>query len=112
SSVDLLLRWKDAADADAIAEFWRRKQGALTAFLRARLSTKMRRRLDPDDLAQSVFGAFSVRLRDGIIDVKAGDNVWALLASIALHKLYRRVAFENAARRSLGREESLGGDPR
>jgi hypothetical protein len=112
SSVDLLLRWRDGNDADAMAEFWDRKHDRITALLRARLSPKLRRRVDPDDLAQSAFGSFCVGLRERRINIEAGDNVWQLLAAIALHKLYRRVAFENAARRSLDREESLGGDPR
>ena len=110
SSVELLLRWRDQADEQAMAEFWNRHHPRVTGLLHRRMSPMLRRRLDADDLAQSVFGTFCARLRDGRIEVEAGRPPWRLLATIALRKLFRRIEFEKAARRSLDGEESLGGE--
>ena len=48
-SGDLLARWR-AGDADAAAEIFRRYADRLIALARGRLSAKLARRIDPEDV--------------------------------------------------------------
>lgn len=111
SSVELLLRWRDCGDEQAVAEFWHRHHARVTALLRTRVSRKLGRRLDAEDLAQSAFGTFCARVRDGRILIDRGRRPSWLLTTIALRKLFRRLEREKAGCRSLDKEESHGGVP-
>jgi RNA polymerase sigma-70 factor (ECF subfamily) len=85
--------------ADVVRRFARR----LTALARQRLSPATRRRLDPEDIVQSVFLTYFHRYaRDGQA-VADWDGMWALLACITVRKCARgaRQAAREAAEAAL-----------
>ena len=102
-SRELLERYQrgDATAADVIFD---RYTNRLLALARSRLSPKLARRVDADDVVQSTYRSFFAHAREGEF-VAAGDgDLWRLLAAITLHKLSRQSQRHRAAKRSLDRE--------
>jgi hypothetical protein len=65
TSVELLRSWLYQNDATALTVFFDRYMRQLRATLRKKISPKLRRRLDPEDILQSACRSFAVRLCDG-----------------------------------------------
>jgi eukaryotic-like serine/threonine-protein kinase len=107
-SAQLVARYCDG-DELAAAALFERYAGRLARLAASRLSRKLARRTDPDDVVQSAFRSFFVRVRDGRLAVGTEDRLWTLLAPIALHKLYRHVRHHRAERRSIDAEEMPSG---
>ena len=70
----------------------------------SRLSPKLARRIDPDDVVQSVYRSFFIRARQGEFTADRDGDLWRLLATITLHKLGRQAKHHRAAKRSLDYE--------
>ena len=105
SSAQLVARYRDG-DEIAAAALFERYAGRLTRLAASRLSRKLARRTDPEDVVQSAFRSFFVRVRDGRLAVGGVDQLWKLLAPIALHKLYGQARHHRAERRSIDAEET------
>lgn len=75
---------------------------------RERLSQRMARRVDPEDIVQSVFRTFFGRLKEGHFTLETEDDLGKILVSITIRKVLRQVAFHRAAKRDPGREEDAG----
>jgi RNA polymerase sigma-70 factor (ECF subfamily) len=86
-------------DEDAAAHLFQRYGRRLTALVRARTSHSLATRIDPDDVVQSVFRTFFLRVRDGHYDVPAGAQLWGLLLTITLSKLRDHENYHLAAKR-------------
>ena len=97
-------------DEDAAAEVVRRLAARLNALARAQLDTWVRRKVDPEDVTQSVFLSFFTRYEAGRFDVASWDELWRLLAVIAAHKCTNRAVYFGAKRRNAGAEVPLS-DP-
>ena len=108
TSVELLLRWQKSPDQQAAQELVRRYMARLIGLARTQLSAKMNRRVDPEDVAQSVFRTLFLRIRDGRLVPQPGDGLWQLLATLAMRAVLRKVEHHRAGKRSLEREESWG----
>lgn len=108
-SPDLLTRYQqgDAAAADAIVARYTKR---LLALARSRLSPKLARRIDADDVLQSTYRSFFVHAKEGEIVASADGDLWQLLASITLHKLGRQSQRHLAKKRSLRREADRQSD--
>ena len=102
-SQELLARFQhgDATAADAI---FARYTSRLLALARSRLSPKLARRIDADDVVQSTYRSFFIRARQGEFVAEHEGDLWRLLATITLHKVGRQAEHHNAAKRSLERE--------
>lgn len=109
-SAELLARWR-AGDAHAAEELFDDYGARLVALARSRLSAKLARRLDPEDLVQSAFRSFFHGLEQGRYAVAQTGDLWRLLVAITLHKLYRKARHHAAGKRAVGREEVLGPRP-
>ena len=109
----LLARWR-AGDEQAAAELFRRYATRLTALARHRLSAKLAARLDPEDVVQSVYRSFFAGARQGRYDLERGGDLWRLLVSMTLHKLYGQVKRHTSGKRAIAREQASGNadDPR
>ncbi len=79
----------------------------LITLARSRLSKKLARRLDPEDIVQSACRSFFENAQAGHYDVRDSDDLWRLLAAITVHKSLRQVKRHSAAKRAVG-EESAG----
>src|SRR5262249_61833539 len=82
----LLARWREG-DQQAAAEIFRRYVGRLIGIVQARLSAKLARRVDPEDVVQSAYRSFFAGARNGQYDLPLGRDLWRLLVAITLHKL-------------------------
>lgn len=103
-SAELVGRWSQG-DQAAADELFRRYIGRLTALARGRMSARLARRLDAEDVALSAYRSFFVRARDGRVVIEQSGDLWRLLAAIALNKLHRTVLHHRADKRSMDREQ-------
>ena len=100
TSLVLLERFRSGDDSAAEALFARYFE-RLTLLARSRLSARLARRTDPEDIVQSVYRSFFVGVREGRYTLGRGGDLWRLLASITKHKLLRQVRHQSADRRSV-----------
>jgi RNA polymerase sigma-70 factor (ECF subfamily) len=121
TSLVLLERFRGGDDSAAEALFVRYFE-RLTLLARSRLSARLARRTDPEDIVQSVYRSFFLGAREGRYTLGRGGDLWRLLASMTRHKLLRQVRHQTADRRSIdlecswdqldeGRSLSRGTDP-
>jgi DNA-directed RNA polymerase specialized sigma24 family protein len=106
SSFVLLERYR-AGDDRAAEAIFARYFGRLTALARSRLSRRVARRTDPEDIVLSVYRSFFLDARAGRFALSRGGDLWRLLASITKHKLLRQARHHGADRRSVGLEVPL-----
>jgi RNA polymerase sigma factor (sigma-70 family) len=76
----------------------------LRALARARMSRRLARRVDPDDVVMSAYRSFFVAARDGRTSVPEDDDLWPLLAIVTLRKVARQARRHAAGVRSTERE--------
>jgi RNA polymerase sigma factor (sigma-70 family) len=105
----LLHQWR-AGDQKAAREIVERYVDRLLDLARRRLSQRLARRVDPEDIVQSVFRTFFGRARAGQFHVEDPDDLCKLLMRITLHKTLRQAAFHRAAKRDLNQEAGSGPD--
>jgi RNA polymerase sigma-70 factor (ECF subfamily) len=96
-----LLRRLRAGSEDAATELYVRYARRLRALARANTSAHLARRVDAEDIVQSVFRIFFTGASQGLYDVPAGDDLWKLLLVIALNKLRGEGVFHRAAKRDV-----------
>src|SRR5712691_3278020 len=100
SDTSLLRRFRLGSE-DAAAELYRRYAPRLRRLARRQCSSVLARRVDADDIVQSVFCAFFQAARKGYYDVPDGEDLWKLLLVIALNKMRSSQTFHLAARRAV-----------
>jgi len=107
TSLVLLERFRDGDDRAADALFARYFE-RLTLLAHSRLSPRLARRTDPEDIVMSAYRSFFVGVRAGRFSLGRGGDLWRLLASITKHKLLRQARHDRAERRSVDTEFLLG----
>ncbi len=100
SDRSLLVRLRKGEQDAATALYFRYAQ-RLRALVRARCSGQLARRLEPDDIVQSVFRRFFRRVLQGDYDVPPGEELWGLLLVIALNKIRSEETFHRAGKRDV-----------
>jgi RNA polymerase sigma-70 factor, ECF subfamily len=95
-----------AGDADAAAQVFRRFADRLIALARSRLSRRLRAKVDPEDVLQSVCKSFFLRHAEGQFDLKDWDSLWSLLTVIAVRKCGRWQEHFHTQGRALAAEVS------
>ena len=108
-SRELLDRYRDGDDA-AAAPLFERYSARLLALVRSRLSQRLQRRIDPEDVVQSAYRSFFVHARAAEFTAEEDGDLWRLLDSITLHKLWRQAKHHRARKRALDRERHGVGD--
>ena len=91
-------------DDQAAEELFARYVDRLTRLARSRLSPKLAARTDPEDVVMSAYRSFFVGARDGRFSLSRSGDIWRLLVSITMHKLYRQARRHQAASRSISSE--------
>jgi RNA polymerase sigma-70 factor (ECF subfamily) len=87
-------------DKEAARNLFDRYVDRLVALARRRMSQSLASRVDPEDVVQSVFRTFFVRLQDGKFQLHQQDDPCKLLVQITIHKTLRQVAYQKAAKRN------------
>jgi len=85
-----------AGDEGAAAEVFRRFAGRLIALAHAELDARLRRKVDPEDIVQSVYRSFFTRHRAGQFDLATWDALWSLLTVITVRKCLNRAKYYRA----------------
>ncbi len=102
---DLALLLRESVSCETGArELVDRYLARLTALAGSRLSTTLRRRLDPEDIVLSAFRSFFVAARTGRFDATTEGDLWSLLATITLRKLAHQARRHRSEKRSVLRE--------
>ncbi|MDG3007236.1 sigma-70 family RNA polymerase sigma factor [Paludisphaera mucosa] len=109
TSIVLLERFRDGDDRAAEALFARYFE-RLASLARSRLSMRLARRTDPEDVALSAYRSFFVAAREGRYVLGRGGDLWRLLSAIACHKILKQARREGAAKRSRHVEAPLDQD--
>lgn len=105
-SFDNLMGRLHARDQRAAAEVFGRYAGRLIALARTRLDARLRSKVDPEDVLQSVFRSFFRRQAAGQFELEDWDDLWSLLVRITLRKSGRTAAAFHAERRDIRKELS------
>jgi RNA polymerase sigma-70 factor, ECF subfamily len=105
-SARLVARWRDG-DQGAAAELFDRFTQRLLALARSRLSDRLARRVDAEDVVQSAYRSFFIGARNGRFVLQRSGDLWRLLAAITLHKARRQIEHHTAGKRAVGREAAL-----
>jgi RNA polymerase sigma-70 factor (ECF subfamily) len=98
-----LVRRLQQGQADASTELYLRYAERLLALTAAQSAPDLARRVDPEDIVQSVFRTFFRRASLGHYTVPDGEEIWKLLLVIALNKVRATGAFHRAAKRDVRR---------
>src|SRR5262245_8880200 len=105
-SGDLVARWR-AGDQQAAEQLFHRYAQRLIALTRSRLPSLLSRRVDAEDVVQSVYRSFFAGAREGRYDLRQGGDLWQLLVTITFHKLYHQVKRNTREKRAIEREQSF-----
>jgi RNA polymerase sigma-70 factor (ECF subfamily) len=103
-----LLRRLQHGQADASTELYLRYAERLLALAAAQTAPDLARRVDPEDIVQSVFRTFFRRASLGHYTIPEGEEIWKLLLVIALNKVRAVAVFHRAAKRDVRR--TFGGE--
>ena len=107
NSVDLLARWKGGDETAATALF-DRYVNRLVALARSRLSDRMQRRVEPEDVVQSAYRSFFRKAGEDRYSLEKSGDLWKLMAAITISKVRGEVEFHTAQKRRVYAEESIG----
>lgn len=88
----------------AATDVVRRYGDSLHRIADSRLSPALKRRLDADDVMQSVFRTFFRRVRDSKLQVDDADQLWNLLCAITLTKVREQARFHRRKKRGIDQE--------
>jgi RNA polymerase sigma-70 factor (ECF subfamily) len=103
SFVELVTRLRQG-DEEAAAQVFELYARRLIDLARSQLSNQLRRKLDPEDVAQSALKSFFRGVRHGKISLSDWDGLWSLLVLITLRKCRKQVVYYRRARRAVARE--------
>ena len=108
-TIELFARYRQG-DQHAATALFERYLLRLTALARARLAAKLAARVDPEDIIQSAYRSFFIGAREGRFSIEQSGDLWRLLVTITLRKLYRQAGRHTADIRDVGRERSVSAD--
>jgi RNA polymerase sigma-70 factor (ECF subfamily) len=104
---DLMTRLR-AGDEQAARQVFQQYAGRLIALARSRLGSRLRQKVDPEDVLQSVYKSFFTRQVRGQVEAADWDGLWSLLTVITLRKCGRWVERFHTGMRHLDAEVLAG----
>lgn len=106
-SVDCVLADLSRGDDSSFGVLFERYSARLAGLVRQRLGWKLARKIDPDDVVQSVFKRFVALQQKQDVVCENGHALWGLLALMATRKCGHKIEHFTAACRDVRAEESL-----
>lgn len=107
SDSELLNQLKSGDDCAATA-LYRRYAERLLKLAQVHTGPGLARRLEAEDVVQSVFRTFFRRAADGHYSLPDGDELWKLFLVISLNKIRKKSDYNRAAKRDVDRTQSIG----
>jgi RNA polymerase sigma-70 factor (ECF subfamily) len=108
-ATELFVRWQQG-DQDAAQHLFELYSTKLTGLAENHLSERLARRLDGEDIVQSVFRSFFHRSSRGEFNIRCSTDLWQLLVRITLTKVCDKARRHTAAKRDM-RAEIKGAEP-
>ncbi len=93
-----------AGDGTAARQIFDRFANRLIGLARVHLDSKVRQKIDPEDVLQSACKSFFVRFAQDEFDLTSWDNLWALLTVITVRKCHRWTAHFRTGKRDVNAE--------
>lgn len=100
-----LLQIYQEGQSEAATAIFDRYVTRLIALARSRIGSKLQRRVDAEDIVQSAYRSFFVHAKGDVYQLNKAGDLWRLLASITLHKLYGQIEKHTAIKRSIDHED-------
>lgn len=108
-SVTMLIRKLQSSDRKefqrAASEIWSRYLGDLLELARRRISPGLRRRVDEQDVLQSMYKSFCLRQQRGQYSLGDRTDLWKLLVTITQNKASNAAAHHKRLRRDIRKEK-------
>jgi RNA polymerase sigma-70 factor (ECF subfamily) len=102
-----LLRRFRVGSPEAAKAIYERYAGRLRALARAKCSAQLNRRVDAEDIVQSVFRRFFQAAARGNYEVPDGEDLWDLLLVITTNRIHTEEAFHRAAKRDIRKTDEM-----
>jgi RNA polymerase sigma-70 factor (ECF subfamily) len=102
--LDGLVTRLSRGEKDAETEVFQRYAARLIALARTRLDPRLKARVDPEDIVQSVFQSFFVRRDEGKFSFDDSGGLWAILVTMTIRKCHRKWEYHTALQRDVRRE--------
>jgi len=109
STEHLLQRWQ-AGDEAAAGELYERYSRRLYVLATAQMSDRLRQRMAPDDIVQSVFRTFFRRADQWSLQQDRSGALWHLLVRITINKIRSKGVYYSAQKRDPAAELTISGD--
>jgi|SRR5579875_761342 RNA polymerase sigma factor (sigma-70 family) len=106
SDPQTLLSLLRAGDEKAAQQVFDAYVDSLLRLARKRLNQRLARRVDPEDIVQSVFRTFFRRVKAGKLVLAEQDDLGKLLTRITVRKALRQVARHTAIKRDCALEDN------
>jgi RNA polymerase sigma-70 factor (ECF subfamily) len=90
--------------SDPAGDLFQRFARRLIGLARTHVDARLRHKIDPEDVVQSVYKSFLLRYKDLPMDDESAGGLWSLLTLITLRKCADRVRYHNAECRDINRE--------
>jgi RNA polymerase sigma-70 factor (ECF subfamily) len=107
-SFDEVMARLRAGDHAAAEQVFRRFTHRLIALARAHLDSRVRQKVDPEDVLQSVYKSFFLRCEQGKLHLGGWDSLWAVLTVITTRKCGRWATKFYTGRRNVSAEVPTG----
>jgi RNA polymerase sigma-70 factor (ECF subfamily) len=98
-----------SGDDEVVNEFWGHYGDRLQGLAAKFLTSKLRRREEPEDVVQSVCRTFLRRAKAGQFELADRDSLWRLLCAITVAKVREKARYHGRQKRSFKREQPLDG---
>ena len=98
-----------SGDERAAEELVDRFAYRLLELARSRLSPKLSRRVDPEDVVQSALRSFFGHARSGRYELHKSGDLWRLLVAITVNKVRQKVKHHTVQKRAVDAEQSVAG---
>ena len=105
-SVQLVDRWRDG-DETAAQQIYDLYVSRLLALAASRISPALARRVEAEDVVQSVYRSFFARTSDDRLSIGQSGQLWGLLAAITVNKIRGKARFHAADKRNVAAEASI-----
>ena len=105
-----LIQGLRAGDRHIVQEFCEQYGALLLDLADKHLAGPLRRRVGPEDVAQSACRTFLRRARAGEFQLADSENLWRLLCAITLTKVREQARFHQRQKRGIDQEVPLASD--
>ncbi|QDT48978.1 ECF sigma factor [Symmachiella dynata] len=106
----ILLDQLRAGDEVAAVKIVQDHTAGLVAVARRQMGAGLARRVDPEDILQSVYRSLFVRVQQGEFELGAGRDLWQLLVTMTLNKVRRSAKYHGAGKRDMSKDQSVRAD--